>query len=116
MSIRPICRSIEGRIHSDTFGEDFSEITFGLALDINYYYYHPTPPPPPSPSPGMYAAMPRDILTVIGDEIIEAPMAWRARFFEYRAYRELMKEYFRDGAKWMTPPKPNMSDELYDQV
>lgn len=65
-------------------------------------------------SPGMYAAMPRDILTVIGDEIIEAPMAWRARFFEYRAYRRLIKEYFRAGAKWTTAPKPTMSDELYD--
>lgn len=65
-------------------------------------------------SPGMYAAMPRDILTVIGDEIIEAPMAWRARFFEYRAYRSLMKEYFRGGARWTTAPKPQMSDELYD--
>lgn len=66
--------------------------------------------------PGMYAAMPRDILMVVGNEIIEAPMAWRSRFFEYRAYRPLIKEYFRKGAKWTTPPKPTMSDELYDQV
>ena len=44
---------------------------------------------------GMYAAMPRDILMVIGNEIIEAPMAWRSRFFEYRAYRPLLKEYFK---------------------
>ena len=44
---------------------------------------------------GMYAAMPRDILMVIGNEIIEAPMAWRSRFFEYRAYRSLLKEYFK---------------------
>ena len=44
---------------------------------------------------GLYAAMPRDILMVIGNEIIEAPMAWRSRFFEYRAYRPLMKEYFK---------------------
>ena len=65
-------------------------------------------------STGMYAAMPRDILTVIGEEIIEAPMAWRSRFFEYRAYRPLLKEYFRQGAKWTTAPKPLMSDELYD--
>jgi glycine amidinotransferase len=63
---------------------------------------------------GLYAAMPRDILTVIGNEIIEAPMAWRARFFEYRAYRSLMKEYLKRGAKWTTAPKPLMSDELYD--
>lgn len=64
----------------------------------------------------MYAAMPRDILLIVGNEIIEAPMAWRARFFEYRAYRPLIKEYFRNGAKWTTAPKPTMADELYDQV
>ncbi len=64
----------------------------------------------------MYAAMPRDILLVVGNEIIEAPMAWRARFFEYRAYRPLIKEYFRKGAKWTTAPKPTMANDLYDQV
>ncbi|XP_064388409.1 glycine amidinotransferase, mitochondrial-like isoform X3 [Halichondria panicea] len=63
---------------------------------------------------GLYAAMPRDILLIIGDEIIEAPMAWRSRFFEYRAYRPLIKEYFQKGAKWTTAPKPQMSDELYN--
>ena len=60
--------------------------------------------------------MPRDILLVVGDEIIEAPMAWRSRFFEYRAYRPLLKEYFKGGAKWTTAPKPLMCDALYDQV
>lgn len=65
-------------------------------------------------SSGMYAAMPRDILIVVGNEIIEAPMAWRSRFFEYRAYRSLIKQYFHQGAKWTTVPKPFMSDELYD--
>ncbi|XP_071804147.1 glycine amidinotransferase, mitochondrial-like [Asterias amurensis] len=66
-------------------------------------------------STGMYCAMPRDILLIIGDEIIECPMAWRSRFFEYRCYRELIKEYFKAGAKWTTPPKPLMSDELYNE-
>uniref|UniRef100_A0A8C3BHC7 Glycine amidinotransferase n=1 Tax=Cairina moschata TaxID=8855 RepID=A0A8C3BHC7_CAIMO len=66
-------------------------------------------------STGMYAAMPRDILLVVGNEIIEAPMAWRARFFEYRAYRRIIKEYFNCGAKWTTAPKPTMADELYDK-
>ncbi|KAG8440552.1 hypothetical protein GDO86_006335 [Hymenochirus boettgeri] len=66
-------------------------------------------------STGMYAAMPRDILLVVGNEIIEAPMAWRSRFFEYRAYRPLIKDYFRRGAKWTTAPKPTMANELYDQ-
>lgn len=65
-------------------------------------------------SPGMYCAMPRDIILTIGNELIESPMAWRARFFEYRCYRGLMKEYFQKGAKWTTAPKPFMSDALYD--
>jgi glycine amidinotransferase len=63
---------------------------------------------------GLYAAMPRDILIVVGNEIIEAPMAWRSRFFEYRPYRKLIKEYFHKGAKWTAAPKPTMSDELYE--
>lgn len=63
---------------------------------------------------GMYATIPRDVLTVIGNEVIEAPMAWRSRFFEYRAYRSLMKDYFYQGAKWTAAPKPTMADALYD--
>ena len=59
-------------------------------------------------------AVPRDLIMVIGNEIFEAPMAWRSRFFEYRAYRPLIKEYFHRGAKWTTAPKPLMSDELFD--
>lgn len=64
-------------------------------------------------SNGLYAAMPRDVLIVVGNEIIESPMAWRSRFFEYRPYRTLIKEYFKKGAKWTAAPKPLMSDELY---
>lgn len=59
------------------------------------------------------SACPRDVLLVIGDEIIEAPMAQRARFFEYRAYRTLIKQYFNEGARWTSAPKPTMADELY---
>ena len=58
--------------------------------------------------------MPRDILIVIENELIETPMGWRSRFFEYIAYRPLIKEYFNQGAKWTTAPKPQMSNELYD--
>jgi len=59
------------------------------------------------------SACPRDVLLVIGDEIIEAPMAFRSRFFEYLPYRELVKEYFNEGARWTAAPKPSMSDDLY---
>lgn len=72
---------------------------------------------------GLYAAMPRDLLLVVGNEIIEAPMAWPSRLFESRAYRSLMKYYFSRGARWTAAPKPqlgtqtfnhNDSDEGYD--
>ncbi len=66
-------------------------------------------------STGRASACPRDLLLVVGDEIIEAPMAQRARFFEYRAYRTLLAEYFRAGARWTAAPKPLMRDELYDE-
>ena len=63
---------------------------------------------------GMYSAMPRDVLLVVGDEIIEAPMAWRSRYFEYRPYRKLIKNYFKRGARWTAAPKPQMSDHTYN--
>ncbi|MBN1204931.1 MAG: inosamine-phosphate amidinotransferase 1 [Myxococcaceae bacterium] len=66
-------------------------------------------------SNGLYAAMPRDVLLVIGEEIIEAPMAWRSRYFEPMAYRSLIKEYFKKGARWTAAPKPRMADALYDR-
>ncbi|HEY0478843.1 MAG TPA: hypothetical protein VGD37_15095 [Kofleriaceae bacterium] len=65
-------------------------------------------------STGLYAAMPRDVLLVFGDEIIECPLAWRSRYFETLAYRPLLKEYFRGGARWSAGPKPELRDELYD--
>lgn len=63
---------------------------------------------------GLYTAMPRDLLLVVGDEVIEAPMAWRARYFEITAYRRLLKEYFHQGARWTAAPKPELSDDLFD--
>jgi len=62
---------------------------------------------------GNSSACPRDVLLVIGDEIIEAPMAQRARFFEYRAYRPLLVRYLQQGARWSAAPKPRMADDLY---
>jgi glycine amidinotransferase len=62
---------------------------------------------------GHAIACPRDLLLVIGNEIIEAPMAQRARYFEFRAYRSLLKNYFAGGARWTAAPKPLMSDALY---
>lgn len=62
---------------------------------------------------GHAQACPRDVLMVIADEIIEAPMSHRCRYFEHRAYRNLVKDYFRRGARWTAAPRPLMADELY---
>jgi glycine amidinotransferase len=58
--------------------------------------------------------MPRDLLLVIGDEIIETPMSWRCRYHEVDAYRPLLRSYFRAGARWTAAPRPQLADELYD--
>lgn len=63
---------------------------------------------------GLYSAMPRDVLLVVGDQIIESPMAWRSRYHESFPYRSLLKEYFRQGARWAAAPKPELRDELFD--
>jgi glycine amidinotransferase len=69
-----------------------------------------------SSSGGLYAAMPRDLLLVVGDEIIEAPMPWRSRYFEIHAYRSLLKSYFAAGARWIAAPRPQLPDHLYDNA
>ncbi|CAN0441490.1 unnamed protein product, partial [Ectocarpus sp. 12 AP-2014] len=43
-------------------------------------------------------------------------MAWRSRFFEYRPFRSLIKDYFRQGGGWTAAPKPEMSDDLYPRT
>lgn len=63
---------------------------------------------------GFCAANPRDVFLVIGNEIIEAPMADRSRYFESWAYRSLLKEYLKGGAKWVAAPKPQLLDAQYD--
>jgi len=65
-------------------------------------------------STGLYDAMPRDVLLVVGTEIIECPLAWRSRYHGTSAYRPLLKEYFHAGARWSAGPKPELKDELYN--
>lgn len=63
---------------------------------------------------GNAQANPRDSLLVVGDQIIEAPMAFRSRYHEVLGYRELLQDYFRRGARWSAAPRPRLGDELYD--
>lgn len=66
-------------------------------------------------SRGFTVACPRDGFLVVGDEIIETPMCWRSRHFEADAYRSLFKGYFRTGARWSSAPRPQLTDELFDE-
>lgn len=65
-------------------------------------------------SRGFSNSCPRDSMLVIGDEIIETPMAWPCRYFETHSYRPILKDYFRRGARWTAAPKPQLTDELFD--
>ncbi|MDB4955275.1 MAG: amidinotransferase [Myxococcales bacterium] len=56
---------------------------------------------------------PRDVMIVIGQEIIESSMSWQCRYFEFQSYRRLVKDYFSRGARWTQAPKATMSEELY---
>ena len=62
---------------------------------------------------GFCSANPRDVFLVVGNEIIEAPMPDRGRFYETWPYRTLLKEYFNGGARWVSAPKPQLLDDLY---
>lgn len=66
-------------------------------------------------SRGLYAAMPRDVFLVVGNTIIEAPMAWRSRYFESFAYHDLMNEYFASGGRWLAAPKSSMANGFYNK-
>lgn len=76
-------------------------------------FSHPYSTPHWTSPCGFYAAMPRDFLIVIGNELIESPMAWRSRYYEGTLYRSLAKDYFRRGAKWTAAPRPELRDEFY---
>ncbi len=56
----------------------------------------------------------RDLVLIVGDQIIEAPTASQSRYFETLAYRPLFKEYFRSGARWVSAPKPELSASSFN--
>ncbi len=65
---------------------------------------------------GMVGIMPpRDILLPIGNEIIEATMSQRSRWFEFICYRDLLEQYFKEDPnfEWSAAPKPRLSDATY---
>lgn len=63
---------------------------------------------------GYYNYCPRDIMLVIGDQIIETPNVIRSRSLEAFSYRDMLTEYLRSGAKWYSAPQPMLLDSLFD--
>ena len=57
-------------------------------------------------SQGYYNYCPRDIMLVIGDQIIETPNVIRSRAQETFSYRTLLIDYMKSGARWYSAPKP----------
>ena len=66
-------------------------------------------------SDGYYNYCPRDSVVVIGDTIIESPMALRSRYFETFSFRDEFIDYMKKGTRWVSAPKPMLRDELYDR-
>ena len=62
---------------------------------------------------GFHLYCPRDILLALDDMIIETPGAHRARYFETFAYKDILHEYMRSGARWISAPKPCLNDDTY---
>ena len=57
---------------------------------------------------GMYNYCPRDILLVIDDMVIEAPMTYRSRQMESDAYADIRDRAIASGARWFAAPRPRL--------
>jgi len=64
----------------------------------------------------MFGCMPpRDVLLIIGNEILEATMSYRSRWYEYLCYRPLLEKYFKEdpNMRWEAAPKPRLTERTY---
>jgi glycine amidinotransferase len=64
----------------------------------------------------MFGVMPpRDFLLTVGNEILEATMSQRSRWFEFICYRPLLNRYFQEDPnfRFEAAPKPRLTDRTY---
>jgi len=64
----------------------------------------------------MFGCMPpRDLLLTVGNEILEATMSYRSRWFEYLCYRPLFEQYFKEDPnfRFAAAPKPRLTERTY---
>lgn len=58
--------------------------------------------------------MARDLVLIVGNTIIETPVSVRYRYFETDYMKHLFMEYFKNGANWISAPRPMILDESFD--
>ncbi len=60
-------------------------------------------------------APPRDLLLTVGNEILEATMSLRSRWYEYLCYRPLLEQFFEEDPnfRFETAPKPRLTEPSY---
>jgi len=64
----------------------------------------------------MFGCMPpRDLLLTVGNEILEATMSYRSRWFEYLCYRPLINQYYKADPNFRheAAPKPRLTEKTY---
>ena len=64
----------------------------------------------------MFGCMPpRDIIFILGNQILESTGSYRSRWFEYLCYRPLLEQYFEEdpNMRWEAAPKPRLADLTY---
>ena len=99
--------------------DDFSNILLKRGIKVD----RPTPidfnqktSTPDWKAETMFGCMPpRDVLLTVGNEILEATMSYRCRWFEYLCYRPLLKEYYNNdpNMRHESAPKPRLTDADY---
>ena len=99
--------------------DDFSNLLVkrGIRVDrptpINFNQKNSTPD---WEAETMFGCMPpRDVLLTVGNEILEATMSYRCRWFEYLCYRPLLQEYYNSdpNMRHESAPKPRLTDADY---
>lgn len=99
--------------------DQFAQQLQGLGIIV----HRPNPIPtqnifqtPDWQSDGYYYYCPRDSVLIVGNTIIETPMALRSRYFETFSLRHILNEYSQAGSPHISAPKPELLDELYDRT
>ncbi|MFJ7199494.1 MULTISPECIES: serine/threonine protein kinase [unclassified Streptomyces] len=99
--------------------DDFADMLRGRGIRVD----RPTPvdfsqevSTPEWTHDSMFGCMPpRDLLLTVGNEVLEATMSYRSRWFEYLCYRPVLQSLFDadDRMRWEAAPKPRLTDASY---